>query len=63
MGGRLEFGFPYIPTYFVVAVIYIGLCSLLSLLARYLEGRSRRSRKVATGTTPVAAPLDDGGAA
>ncbi len=40
MGGRLEFGFPYIPTYIVVAIIYIGLCSLLSMLARYLEGRS-----------------------
>jgi glutamate transport system permease protein len=62
MGGRLEFGFPYIPTYFVVAVIYIGLCSLLSLLARYLESRSRRSPKVAPGTTITAAPLDDGNA-
>ncbi|HWD78349.1 MAG TPA: amino acid ABC transporter permease [Kribbella sp.] len=51
MGGRLQYGFPYIPTYMVVAVIYIGLCSLLSLLARYLEGRSRRRRKV-TGAPP-----------
>lgn len=56
MGGRLEFGFPYIPTYFVVAVIYIGLCSLLSLLAKYLEGRSRRSRK----TTAPTIVLDEG---
>ncbi|WP_112237174.1 amino acid ABC transporter permease [Kribbella monticola] len=63
MGGRLEFGFPYIPTYMVVAVIYIGLCSLLSLLARYLEARTRRNRKIAPGTTVTAAPLDDGGAA
>ncbi|ADB33748.1 polar amino acid ABC transporter, inner membrane subunit [Kribbella flavida DSM 17836] len=55
MGGRLEFGFPYIPTYIVIAVIYIGLCSLLSLLARYLEGRSRRSRKVTGGPPPAAA--------
>ncbi|MFF0341986.1 amino acid ABC transporter permease [Kribbella sp. NPDC004875] len=51
MGGRLTYGFPYIPTYIVIAVIYIGLCSLLSLLARYLEGRSRRRRKV-TGAPP-----------
>ncbi|MEI8411015.1 MULTISPECIES: amino acid ABC transporter permease [unclassified Kribbella] len=51
MGGRLQYGFPYIPTYIVVAVIYIGLCSLLSVLARWLEGRSRRQRK-ARGTPP-----------
>jgi glutamate transport system permease protein len=51
MGGRLQYGFPYIPTYIVVAVIYIGLCSLLSILARWLEGRSRRRRKI-TGAPP-----------
>jgi glutamate transport system permease protein len=54
MGGRLQYGFPYIPTYLVVAVIYIGLCSLLSILARYLEGRSRRRRKI-TGAPPPSA--------
>ncbi len=54
MGGRLQYGFPYIPTYIVIAVIYIGLCSLLSILARYLEGRSRRQRKV-RGTPPPSA--------
>lgn len=42
MGGRLAFGFPYVPVYLVIAVIYIGLCSLLSLLARRLESRGRR---------------------
>lgn len=60
MGGRLEFGFPYIPTYMVVAIIYIGLCSLLSVLARYLEGRTRRNRKIAKGTVIPTAPLEDG---
>ena len=54
MGGRLTYGFPYIPTYMVVAVIYIGLCSMLSLLARWLEGRSRRQRKI-RGTPPPSA--------
>jgi len=54
MGGRLQYGFPYIPTYIVIAVIYIGLCMLLSLLARYLEGRSRRRRKI-TGAPPPSA--------
>jgi glutamate transport system permease protein len=54
MGGRLQYGFPYIPTYIVIAIIYIGLCSLLSLLAKYLEGRSRRRRKI-TGAPPPSA--------
>ncbi len=54
MGGRLEFGFPYIPTYIVTAVIYIGLCSLLSIFARRLEARSRRQRKI-TGAPPPSA--------
>ena len=54
MGGRLQYGFPYIPTYIVVAIIYIGLCSLLSILARWLEGRSRRRRRV-TGAPPPSA--------
>ncbi|NIK58107.1 amino acid ABC transporter permease [Kribbella shirazensis] len=54
MGGRLQYGFPYIPTYIVVAIIYIGLCSLLSVVARYLEGRSRRQRRT-RGTPPPSA--------
>jgi glutamate transport system permease protein len=58
MGGRLEFGFPYIPTYLVIAVIYIGMCSLLSLLARYLEARTRRSPKLAG--RPLPPVLEDG---
>ncbi|HEY0616178.1 MAG TPA: amino acid ABC transporter permease [Kribbella sp.] len=58
MGGRLEFGFPYIPTYMVIAVIYIGMCSLLSLLARYLEARTRRSPKMAG--KPLPPVLEDG---
>lgn len=60
MGGRLQYGFPYIPTYLVVAVIYIGLCSLLSLLARYLEGRSRRRRKVTGAPPPLPLANDPG---
>jgi glutamate transport system permease protein len=61
MGGRIQYGFAYIPTYIVIAVIYIGLCSLLSLLARYLEGRSRRRRKV-TGAPPPLPLANDPGA-
>ncbi|GAA1130732.1 amino acid ABC transporter permease [Kribbella jejuensis] len=60
MGGRLGYGFPYIPTYIVTAVIYIGLCSLLSLLARYLEGRSRRRRKITGAPPPLPLTNDPG---
>jgi glutamate transport system permease protein len=45
MGARQEFGFPYVPTYMVIAVVYIGLCALLTLLARRLEARRRRAAK------------------
>jgi glutamate transport system permease protein len=54
MGGRQEFGFPYIPTYIVIAVVYIGLCSLLSMGARRLEARTRRQARAA-GVPPEAA--------
>jgi glutamate transport system permease protein len=60
MGGRLQYGFPYLPTYLVIAVIYIGLCSLLSLLARYLEGRSRRRRKITGAPPPLPLTNDPG---
>ncbi|HWL85688.1 MAG TPA: amino acid ABC transporter permease, partial [Polyangiaceae bacterium] len=33
MGSRLAFGLPYVPTYLVVAAIYIGMCALLSAFA------------------------------
>lgn len=49
IGGRLTYGFPYLPTYIVVAVIYISICSLLSATANGLERRTRRSHKT-TGT-------------
>lgn len=45
MGGRLTYGFPYMPTFLVVALIYITICSLLSLAATGLERYSRRSPK------------------
>ncbi|MFJ9179460.1 amino acid ABC transporter permease [Streptomyces sp. NPDC102360] len=42
MGSRLEFGFPYLPTYMVIAVVYIGLCAMFTMLAHRLESRNRR---------------------
>lgn len=44
MGARPEFGFPYIPTYIVIAAVYIGLCAALTVLASRLESRGRRAQ-------------------
>jgi glutamate transport system permease protein len=51
------FEFPVLPVTFVVAAIYILMCSMLSLLARYLEGRTRRTRKTAAEPVPVEAEV------
>jgi glutamate transport system permease protein len=49
IGGRGgAFNFPYVLTYLIVAIIYIATCVALSLVATWLERRSRRS--------PAAAP-------
>jgi glutamate transport system permease protein len=42
MGARPEFGFPYIPTYIVIAAVYIGLCAALTVLANRLDRRGGR---------------------
>ena len=39
IGGRLPFGFPYVPSYLVVAAVYIGTCGLLSWFAFWLQKR------------------------
>ncbi|WP_214369201.1 amino acid ABC transporter permease [Pseudonocardia sp. H11422] len=43
LGSQGDFQFPIIPVAIVVAIIYITMCLLLSLLADYLEKRTRRS--------------------
>ena len=40
-----SFGLPYIPVAIVIGAIYIILCSLLSLLATYLERRTGHRRR------------------
>ncbi len=40
MGSRLAFGLPYVPTYLVIAVLYIGMCALLTWLAHWLARRT-----------------------
>ncbi|HUQ61051.1 amino acid ABC transporter permease [Lentzea sp.] len=45
-GDAVSFGRPMISVMIVVALIYIGLCLLLTWLANYLEKRNRRNKKV-----------------
>ncbi len=52
IGGRLTFGFPYLPTYLVIAAIYISINSVLSLAANGLERRTRRSFKTTAEVVP-----------
>ena len=47
IGGRLSFDLPYVPTYLIVATVYIGLCGLLSALAFWLQGRLSRTAHTA----------------
>jgi glutamate transport system permease protein len=47
IGGRLPFGLPYVPTYLIIAAIYIAICGLLSLLAYQLQRRMTRLPKTA----------------
>ncbi|MFI1989246.1 amino acid ABC transporter permease [Actinoplanes sp. NPDC020271] len=53
IGGRLAFGFPYVPAYLVVAAIYIGICGLLSIFAWWLQRRLTRVRTTAAKPLPV----------
>jgi len=60
VGARGVYGFPYIPTYLVVAAVYISMNSVLSLAANRLERRTRRSIKT---TADVVPPPETGEAA
>ncbi|WP_026361087.1 amino acid ABC transporter permease [Amycolatopsis nigrescens] len=64
LGGIPEFGRPLVPVTIVVAAIYIAMCLLLTWLAKYLESRNRRNKKVTSGPTQKVkeAALLDGGA-
>lgn len=50
---NLDYDLPFIPVVMVIAPVYIGMCLLLSWLARWVERRGRRSPKV-RGGAPVA---------
>jgi glutamate transport system permease protein len=47
IGGRGSFDFPYVASYLIVAVIYIGICSALSAFAYWLQRRMSRSTRTA----------------
>ncbi|KIQ61532.1 amino acid ABC transporter permease [Kitasatospora griseola] len=49
---NLDYDLPFIPVVMVITPIYIGMCLLLSWLAKWLERRGRRSPR--EGAMPVA---------
>ncbi|OZV79380.1 amino acid ABC transporter permease [Micromonospora echinospora] len=53
VGGRLSFGLPYVPTYLVVAAIYISICGLLSFFAWWLQRRLGRMPRTAAKVMPA----------
>ncbi|GLY21274.1 amino acid ABC transporter permease [Micromonospora sp. NBRC 101691] len=53
VGGRLSFGLPYVPTYLVVAAIYISICGLLSFFAWWLQRRLSRMPRTAGKVLPA----------
>ncbi|MFI6780937.1 amino acid ABC transporter permease [Micromonospora sp. NPDC050276] len=61
IGGRLPFGLPYVPTYLIVAAIYIAICGALSILAWWLQKRMGRSRRTAAKVLPAQDAGDDAG--
>ena len=56
---RLPFGLPYVPSYLIVAAIYIGTCGLLSAFAFWLQKRLIGGKRVKTTAKPLA--LTDSG--
>ncbi|MFI5929002.1 amino acid ABC transporter permease [Micromonospora sp. NPDC051543] len=53
IGGRLPFGLPYVPTYLIVASIYIAICGALSVLAWWLQKRMGRAPRTAAKVLPA----------
>jgi glutamate transport system permease protein len=52
-----QFEFPVLPVTFVVAAVYIAMCSTLSLLATFLERRTRRTGRTAAPAGAGAGPM------
>jgi len=47
MGSRLAFDLPYVPTYLVIAAIYISMCALMSAFANWLGQRGGEKKSPA----------------
>jgi glutamate transport system permease protein len=62
IGGRLAFGLPYVPTYLIVAAVYIATCGLLSFIAYLLQRRLVRGKKQKTAAAPVPLSMEPGSA-
>ncbi|WP_430295722.1 amino acid ABC transporter permease [Sinomonas sp. B1-1] len=57
-GSQAQYGSPIVPAAMVAGALYVGLCLILSGLAKYAESRLRRSQRVSgpkKGTTAMAA--------
>ncbi|WP_413248196.1 amino acid ABC transporter permease [Sinomonas flava] len=57
-GSQAQYGSPIIPAAMVAGVLYVGMCLILSGLAKYAESRLRKSQRVSgpkKGTTALAA--------
>ncbi|MGA5308170.1 amino acid ABC transporter permease [Micromonospora taraxaci] len=59
IGGRLPFGLPYVPTYLIVAAIYIAICGALSVLAWWLQKRMSRTPRTAAKVLPAQSVGED----
>lgn len=62
LGGQAQLGFPIIPSAIVAAVLYIGMCLILSGIAKLLEIRLRRSGRTRGTAAPARVPAGDGAA-
>ena len=53
IGARLAFELPYVPTYLIIAAIYIAICGSLSMFAYWLQKRMSRMPKTAAAPVPL----------
>jgi glutamate transport system permease protein len=57
-GSQAQYGSPIVPAAIVAGVLYVGMCLILSGLAKFAESRLRRSQRVSgarKGTAMAAA--------
>ncbi|WP_234399275.1 amino acid ABC transporter permease [Psychromicrobium lacuslunae] len=53
LGSQISYQTSIIPAAIVGGAIYVGCCLILAGIAKYLESRMRRSKKVSNKNTPV----------